>query len=127
MNLLRAQKASERAKVYRGGIRGQGSFKSMAYEKKTWSMARLCEILEKHGTDLGIVHGWKEDPATLFGQEASWVLYVDTPHGQVSFHSPSRGRGPEYAGDWDGQRGISAQRVIDFASGLLCQPLPESN
>ena len=34
VNLFRAQNCSSRAKVYRGGVRGRGSYKSMAYEKK---------------------------------------------------------------------------------------------
>ena len=72
----------------------------------------------KHGDALGIRHGWKEDPATLFGERVSWVLYVDLPDGQVSFHGPSRGAGPAYLGEWDGQRGMSVQRVIDFCESV---------
>src|SRR5262245_49999554 len=33
-DLFRAAKASERAKVYRGGERGRGSYKGMAYDRK---------------------------------------------------------------------------------------------
>jgi|SRR5579871_1963971 len=119
LNLFRAAKCSERAKVYRGGIRGQGSYKGMAYDRKAWSMQCLCDILTQHAAELHLVWGWKEDPATVFGDQASHVLYVDTPHGQCSFHSPTRGKGPEYLGDWDGQRGMTTQRVIDFATALL--------
>lgn len=119
MNLFRAQKASERAKVYRGGARGRGSFKSLAYDKKTWSMKNLCRVLTWRGAELGIRFGWKEDPETLFGERASWVLYVDLPTGQVSFHAPVRGDGPDYPGEWDQQRGMSVQRVLDYAEAVF--------
>lgn len=114
LNLFRAQKCSARAKVYRGGIRGQGSFRGMAYDKKQWSMKCLCEQLEKSAGELGIVWGWKEDPiAEQSGDPNSWVLYVELPNGQVSFHSPSRGVGPDFAGEWDRQR-QSQERIIAF-------------
>src|SRR5262245_13257310 len=71
MNLFRAQKCSARAKVYRGGIRGRGSYKDLAYQRKSWSMILLCEVLEKHGAELAIVYGWKQDPATSFGMQPS--------------------------------------------------------
>ena len=41
VNLFRACKCSERAKQYHGGIRGKGSYRSMAYERKQWSIAAL--------------------------------------------------------------------------------------
>jgi len=121
MNLFRACKCSERAKVYRGGQRGRGSYKSMAYDRKAWSMQNLAAILTTHGSALGMSWGWKEDPATLFGERASWVLYIETPHGQCSFHSPNRGAGPDYPGEWDQQRGMTVQRVIDFATAVLAR------
>ena len=37
VNLLRAQKCSERAKQYRGG-NGNGSYRDQAYRRKQWSM-----------------------------------------------------------------------------------------
>ncbi len=119
MNLFRACKCSERAKAYRGGIRGRGSFKSMAYDRKAWSMQNLATALAEHGAALGFAWGWKEDPETLFGERASWVLYIDTPQGQCSFHSPDRGAGPDYPSGWDQQRGMTTQRVIDFAGAVL--------
>ncbi len=115
MNLFRACKCSERAKVYRGGIRGQGSYRRMAYDRKQWSIGNLCTTLAEHAAGLGIVWGWKEDPATI---NYPWVLYLDLPTGQVSFHSQFRGTGPNYPCDWDGQRGASPQRVIDFCRRL---------
>lgn len=127
LNLFRAQKASARAKVYRGGIRGQGSFKRMAYDKKSWSIDLLCGVLQLHALPGdGLTWGWKQDPDVLFGERPSWVLYVDLPEGQVSFHSPTRGAGPDYLGDWDGS-GLSEQRIIAFVSRvLLGEPAPKS-
>ncbi len=47
------------------------------------------------------------------------------PDGQVSFHSTERYDGPEYEGDWDGQR-QSEERILAFADGVLAQS-PEVN
>jgi len=118
VNLFRAQKCSARAKVYRGGIRGKGSFKSMAYDRKNWSLNNLCHALMEHAASLGIGFGWKADPATK-GYE--WVLYVDLPSGQVSFHSPKRMPGPEYRGEWDGV-GRSAERILEWCDALRGLP-----
>lgn len=112
VNLFRAQKCSSRAKVYRGR-----RFKEAAYDRKSWSMQNLVETLAKHSKALGISYGWKQDPATLFGQEPSWVLYVDLPQGQVSFHSPTRLAGPDYGGHWDGQH-KSAERILEFCDSV---------
>lgn len=124
MNLFRAQKCSARAKVYRGGIRGVGSFKSLAYEKKSWSMDLLVAALAQHGESLGISYGWKPDPSVPFGDEPSWVLYIDLPQGQVSFHSPTRMSGPEYAGDWD-RTHLSAARIVQFCDSVFNAPHPD--
>ncbi len=95
-----------------------GSFRGMAYERKSWSMSELCKELAQHGEELGIRYGWKADEKTLFDGKPSWVLYVDLPNGQVSFHSPARGEGPDYPGDWDGVK-ASAERVIAFCESVL--------
>lgn len=116
MNLFRATKCSERAKLYT-----RGKYRLDAYERKSWSMGNLTTCLTTHGAELGMGWGWKQDPNTVFDNQPSWVLYIDTPHGQVSFHSPTRGVGPEYAGEWDGKRGLTVQRVIDFATAVLTQ------
>jgi hypothetical protein len=55
--------------------------------------------------------GWRVDPDQSF---ACYVLYIDLPNGQVSFHSPARYAGPDYDGDWDGDR-TSEMRILDFA------------
>lgn len=65
----------------------------MAYDRKQWSLRNLCDALLTHGATLGITWGWRRDPAVTFNP---WVLYVELPTGQVSFHSPTRGDGPDY-------------------------------
>lgn len=115
VNLFRAQKCSARAKAYRGGIRGVGSFRGLAYDRKQWAMNYVTRTLFDHGVLLGIGWGWKLDPAQKFHH---WVLYVDLPTGQVSFHTDQRGAGPDYAGDWDGQK-KSAERIIAFCDQVL--------
>ncbi len=111
VNLFRAQKSSTRAKVYRGrGYRGA------AYGRKEWSIANLCAVLAEHGAALGIGYGWKEDPKQPVYRQ---VLYVELPTGQVSFHAPERGAGPDYPGEWDGNRGASPARICRWVAGLL--------
>lgn len=122
VDLFRAQKCSDRAKVYRGGIRGVGSFRRMAYDRKSWSMKNLAERLDKTANQTRIAFGWKRDPRVLFGERASWVLYVDLPQGQVSFHSQERFAGPDYPGEWDGSR-ASLERIIAFCEAIL-NPAP---
>jgi len=152
LNLLRACKASARAKVYRGG-NSHGRYKDQAYQKKEWSLRQLCEVLValddgkgcstpgcgfpdgkpcigcnrvvSHGV---VAWGWKEDPAQTFHR---WVLYVHLLVGQVSFHAAmpipvaSLNRGfPTYRGDWDGQH-QSAERIIRYAECVLKgEPFP---
>jgi hypothetical protein len=118
MNLIRAQKSSTRAKKYRGGVAGKGSFRGLAYEKKAFSMQQLCRVLAEHRDGLGIPYGWKQDPATTFDGRPAWVLYVDLPQGQVSFHSPTRGDGPGYTGDWDQCR-ASEFRILQFCDCVI--------
>jgi len=122
--LFRAQKCSHRAKQYRGGSKENGQYKSyrqMAYDRKNWSMGELCKALTTH-KDIGIAWGWKEDPAA---PRFSWVLYIDLPTGQVSFHSETRMDGPDYKGDWDGVREASAGRVLRWCDmvfgGEVCK------
>jgi hypothetical protein len=109
MNLFRAQKCSTRAKVYSRRYRGS------AYDRKNWSMQNLCSILNEHGAARGIFFGWKRDPSCP-GFE--WVLYIDLPHGQVSFHSPNRGAGPDYPGEFDGEH-KSEERILAFCDNVM--------
>ena len=120
LNLFRAQKSSTRAKVYRGGVRGRGSYRSMAYDRKNWAMSNLCSILAQHASALGVTYGWQHDDHT---DGYAWILYCDLPTGeQVSFHSPSRGAGPDYVGKWDGVLGVSADRIVRWCTQLLGDP-----
>jgi hypothetical protein len=116
MNLFRAQKASSRAKCYRGGMKGKGSYRSMAYDRKQWSLSNLADTLKEHAESIGVTWGWGEDPSTA---NYPFVLYVDLPTGQVSFHSPERGEGPDYVWDWDGVKGASEDRVVDWTQQVL--------
>ena len=108
-NLFRAQKASARAKAYRG--RG---YKGAAYDKKQWSMNNLCDALAAHGG--GLRWGWGIDPVQAVHCH---VLYVDLPTGQVSFHSGWRSLGPDYPGEWDGRRDASPDRIVRWVAQLL--------
>lgn len=112
MNLFRACKCSERAKKYSRRYKGE------AYDRKNWSMGLLVGALLDpcHSKNHSIVWGWKEDPMQEFHK---WVLYIELPTGQVSFHAAARGRGPDYTGKWDGIREASAQRIIRFVETVL--------
>jgi hypothetical protein len=115
LNLFRANKCSARAKQYRGGLPGRGSFHNMAYERKSWSIGVLSEILKKYGRAAGIRWGWKVDLGT---PGYSYVIYVDLPQGQVSFHNSHRLAGPDYPGEWDGQK-LSTERIVQFCDAVL--------
>lgn len=61
----------------------------------------------------------KENPLPSGGGRVkSWVLYVDLPGGQVSFHSAERYAGSDYTGEWDGKH-LSAERIIRFAQDVI--------
>lgn len=109
IELFRAQKSSTRAKAYRGG-----GFKGKAYGRKQWAMDNLTKVLAEGS----MRWGWKLDPAQEFH---NWVLYVDLPNGQVSFHAAARGDGPDYPGDWDRVKNMSPSRVCRFIADLFAQ------
>lgn len=112
--LFRAQKRSSRAKDYR-----RGKWRRAAYDVKQWSLSEVCRLLAEHGARFGFRYGWKEDASVVFGERASYVLYVDIPQvGQCSFHSPDRGGGPDYAGEWDREH-ASADRIIVFCDSVV--------
>lgn len=113
VNLFRAQKSSSRAKVYRGG-----GYRGKAYDRKQWSMDNLTTILAEHAEACGIRWGWGEDSAQEFH---CWVLYVELPTGQVSFHTSTRGAGPDYSSEWDRIRDASAGRICRWISDLLTE------
>lgn len=113
VNLFRACKASERAKVYRGGRRG---YRGAAYDRKGWAIGNLCKVLGADAAGLGLTWGWGLDQKQPMHCH---VLYVDLPTGQVSFHSAYRGDGPDYPGTWDGLPGRSADRICRWVGRLL--------
>jgi hypothetical protein len=115
VELFRAQKSSSRAKVYRGG-----GYKGKAYDRKQWAMTNLAIALAELSFDerKRLAWGWQQDPKQ---QYHSWVLYVDLPNGQVSFHTAERGEGPIYRGDWDGIKDMSATRICRFIADLFAQ------
>lgn len=106
--LFRAQKRSTAAKKYRGG-----GFRRDAYDVKNWSLSEVCRILGQEGHS--ITWGWGTDKHTPGFEN---VLYVDLPQGQVSFHSGVRLDGPDYTKPWDGQRGMSVQRILEFCDSV---------
>jgi hypothetical protein len=110
--LFRAQKRSTAAKKYRGR-----QYRGAAYEVKNWSLGEICRIAAL----LNHRWGWKHDPNT---PGYSQVLYVDLPTGQASFHSADRLSGPDYPGDWDGQRGVCEDRICEFCDMVsnFCRP-----
>jgi hypothetical protein len=120
MNLFRAHKTSGRAKVYKGGMKGLGSYRAAAYQRKAYSLQELCKALPEHAGVLGIRWGWKEDPKQ---QNFSQVLYVDLPTGQVSFHSFERYEGPDYPGEWDGIQAVGRDRICNWCAHLFGGPL----
>lgn len=114
LNLFRAHKASARAKLYRGGVRGRGSFRSMAYERKQYGIDNLAAALSSHAEALA--WGWAEDPKQEFHR---WVLYVELPTGQVSFHTADRGDGPDFVGHWDGIKEQGSIRICRWIAWLF--------
>lgn len=114
VELLRACKKSERAKVYHGG--GYRSFRRAAYDGKQWAINNICKLLVAH-PHLVERWGWSIDEKQPVHCH---VLYVELPNGQVSFHTGERGEGPDFGGTWDQRRrGHSAQFACSYAASLL--------
>lgn len=126
LNLFRACKTSQAAKRYHGGIRGRGSYRSMAYQRKEYSIDQLARVLTDNAAALGIAWGWKIDEAAEHAHR--WVIYVDLPtHGQVSFHLSSKGVGPIYDGEWDRQKDTAPTRICRYCATLLRAGADSSN
>ena len=105
--MFRAQKRSTAAKRYKGK-----KFTRAAYDVKNWSLSEICRICQLADQ---FVWGWKYDAKAI---NYEWVLYVDTPFGQVSFHSAERLAGPNYPGDWDGAR-LGRERVLQYCDHVM--------
>lgn len=117
VGLFRALKCSSRAKEYR-----KRRWTNEAYDRKRWSIGEIVKILSAHPNlfaQYGIDWGWKEDPNTVFEDHASFVFYCDLPEGQVSFHCRERGEGKDYSKEWDGARGMSYVRIINFCDKVF--------
>lgn len=89
--LFRAQKRSDAAKRYRKGP----GYKTAAYDVKNWSISQVVAILQRH--NFGFQWGWRKDPKS---PGHPWVLYVNLPTGQCSFHTAERLAGPDFTGAW---------------------------
>jgi hypothetical protein len=107
--LFRAQKRSTAAKKYR-----RGKFRHSAYDVKNWSLTEICRVLLEN--DFRFTWGWQNDPNT---PGFSWVLYVDLPNGQASFHSANPWKGPKYEGKWDGVHGGSETAILAFCDQAM--------
>jgi hypothetical protein len=108
--------ADSRAKVYRGAVRGRGSFREMAYDRKQDALINFCDLLEP----TAYIWGWGIDDKQQLHKH---VLYVDLPTGQVSFHSSERGAGPDYSKPWDGKHGQCPRRVCEWIESILVTPV----
>jgi hypothetical protein len=105
----RLEKSGQLGRIAAALFRSDGSifsYRELAYEHKCVCLHKLCNLLETD--NCGLEWGWRIDPGRSF---ACFVLYVDLPEGQVSFHSP------DYDGDWDGEH-RSEMRILDFADQI---------
>jgi hypothetical protein len=116
--LFRAQKASSRAKKYKGGIKDGPSYRNLAYQKKDECIGNLCMALMEQSE---FTWGWGLDDKVSSGSGPKHVLYVDLPTGQVSFHNYAKYKGPDYSGEWDGVRGASEDRILEFCTSVMEQ------
>lgn len=115
MTLMRAAKSSTRAKRYRGRLSPSGpKYRDLAYNKKQWSLGELVTALSTQHT---LPWGWGVDLQQSLNRH---VLYVDLPTGQCSFHSPVRGAGPDYLGQWDGLHESEAH-LLAFCERVLAE------
>ena len=84
------------------------------HDTKQWSLDNLVRVLVAQ--DLGIRFGWGRDEKAVGFEN---VLYVDTPMGQMSFHTERRGDGPDYPGVWDGAAKSGPDRICRWCELLL--------
>jgi hypothetical protein len=124
VNLFRAAKCSERAKMYR---KGRG-YKTDAYARKDWSIKNLTAVLDAERDNHRFNWGWAIDEALQYRADPHHhILYVDLPTGQISFHVGQRYDGPDFDGKWDGVRDVQAQRVCRFVAEVFKMSAEVSN
>lgn len=110
--LFRTQNNSSRAK------RNHRS-RSSRYENKNGQILTLCRFLERFAEGLAVDWGWREDDQQAYHRQ---VLYVDTPEGQVSFHTADRLQGPDYEKPWCQKRPSEDRLLGLFAEILRSEP-----
>lgn len=93
--LFRSQKASSKAKVYRGSLKrssgSRTSYRDLAYQRKGECLTKLCDLLSEDSC--GLIWGWGRDKNTNMHTPRN-VIYIELPQGQVSFHSNGKCKGP---------------------------------
>ncbi len=113
VELLRAQKNSDRGKLQGYKKSKVFNYSGVSYGRKAKALSNIARILLEN--NLGIKWGWGEDPAEF---KIPWVLYLELPTGQVSFHNRKRYEGPDYEGQWD-KKNASCERILEFCDRLL--------
>jgi hypothetical protein len=83
-----------------------------AYRRKAKALKEVCDLLAIDAC--GFTWGWRGDKE---GSRVPWILYIDLPKGQASFHSIERFQGPRYPGQWDLQS-ESVYSVLTFCDLL---------
>jgi hypothetical protein len=125
INLFRAQKCAARATFISDWIatlpraeqeHQNAHYAVLVFSRRHYALVQLAAVLGECAADLGIGYGWGCD---LTAPRYPWVLYVDLPTGQVSFHALTKGDGPAYPGVWDGVVDASAERIIAFVNLIL--------
>ena len=115
VNLFRACKTSERAKVYRKGP----GHKTASYARKDWSIENAARELAAM-SPAPFQWGWNIDRILQGNQDPHHhVVYFDLPTGQVSFHAGSRYAGPDYPGKWDRAVGTAPNRITRWCAAVL--------
>lgn len=110
---LRAQKASDKANFYIFR-----EYKRIAYERQNEALIALVDTLNQ--SSIIRTWGWGRDEAGYH----KWVLYVDLPQGQVSWHNESKIGDRDYPNQSDGT-GLSQERILAFAATQI-DPLFET-
>jgi hypothetical protein len=117
--LVRIQKAGTQAGVYRGTAASGNSFRELALRRKREHLLKLVGLLGSMRPAPS--WGWANDPLQ---PQARWVLCLDLPTGQVSFHSSERFEGPDYTRRRESDVSPREHRILAFCDALLSGTLP---